>query len=626
MIRRLTAVETLSAVTVICTDKTGTITENQLMVKKIWAPDAMAEFEGVGFEKKGKVELKNEGQVDLIGTILTAATICSETDIVENKSNPLVWDVIGSSTEAALLVAADKFGINIEEERKRFERIKTIPFSSEIKSMSVLVRNLQHPKFKEGSTLIFTKGGPNEVLQVCHYIFKNGILTEINEEIREEIIHENDKMAGEGYRVLGISYQVSATDDFLPNSNNIFLGLAAMYDPPRPEVYDAFKQCSRAGIKITIITGDYGITALTIAQQLGLAIDSQHVITGHDLDEMSDDGLDSILHGNQCLIFSRTTPIHKLRIVEAYKRIGETVAVTGDGVNDTLAIKSSHIGIAMGIGGTDVARQAADMVLLDNNFATIVKAVEEGRSIYSNIRKFLTYILTSNLPEFTPFVAMVAGRIPPALNILQILAIDLGTDIVPALALGAEKPEKGVLDSPPSKFKENLLNRSLFLRAYAFLGLIEGILSLAVFLYVWFRAGYSLQDIQGLTNAILNHTASQEVIRFYQYATTMAFASIIACQIGNVFICRSERQSFWTMFSSKNHLIYYGLGFELIISSAVIFLPVLAGVFQTQPITLNDLKILALCPVIMILLEEIRKWIARSLTKISSHRVDSDIN
>jgi len=628
LIRRLAAVETLSAVSVICTDKTGTITENQLTVRKIWTPEALAQFEGIGFEKKGNYQLDNQDKEEIIRNLLSAAVICSDTDIVENKANPLLWKVIGSSTEAGLLIAADKFGIEIQTERNSFQRIETIPFSSEKKMMSVMVCNRSHPKFAPGAYVMFTKGGPVEVLQACRYINKNGILTQIDEQSRNEIIEENDRMAGDGYRVLGVSYQIMETNELVPNDENIFLGLAAMEDPPRPEVYQAFKQCAKAGIKINIITGDYGITAAAIAKQLGLNINKHQIISGHDLDQMSDDNLALIIQQNQSLIFSRTTPVHKLRIVETYKRNGEIVAVTGDGINDTLALKSSHIGIAMGVGGTDVAREAADMILLDNNFATIIKGVEEGRTIYSNIRKFLTYIMSSNVAEFIPFVAillvaMVGIHIPPALNILQILAIDLGTDIVPALGLGAEKPEKSVLESLPAKFRENLLNRNLFLRAYGFLGLIEGIIAVAVFFYVWIRAGYSLHDMQALTDSIINHTAPAEVMRFYQYSTTMVFVSIVACQFGNLFICRSERHSIWTMLFSKNYLIYTGLIFEIIITAAIIFLPGLNRVFQTQPIKLNDLKIIALCPIILIVFEESRKFISTRNENWHRHKQDS---
>lgn len=614
LIRRLSAVETLSAVSVICTDKTGTITENQLTVKTVWTHDAAIAFAGIGYEKEGSYEILTGDDNNSIELLLIAAGVCSESDIVTNNTNPLIWDIIGSPTEAAMLIAAAKYGIFADTLRADFECLATVPFTSDNKMMSVLIQNLSHPKFEQGSRLNFVKGAPLEVLANCSYILTNGIRTGLDEAIKNEIIAKNDEMARAGYRVLGFSYAIEENDTSLPNNPEIFLGLAAMFDPVRPEVFAAIEQCARAGIKTTIITGDYGITAASIAKQIGLIADAHHIVSGTELNAMSEEDLELFLHKKDPIIFSRATPVHKLRIVEAYKRIGEIVAVTGDGVNDTLALKSSHIGIAMGIGGTDVARETADMVLLDNNFATIIKAIEEGRSIYANIRKFIIYIMSSNVAEFTPFVAMLLVKIPPFLNILQILGIDLGTDIAPAIALGAEKPEQGILDRPPRKINDKILNLNIFIRAYAFLGLIEGLLSLAVFLYVWSRAGYGLYDLQSISDSLLHSTASSELLHLYEYATTMAFAAIVACQIGNLFICRSERLPLWKSFKTKNNLIWVGLGFELLICAAIIYVPALSGVFHTRPIAPRDLEILLWCPLVMIFLEEIRKFMAAKIS------------
>ena len=609
LIRKLSAVETLSSVSVICTDKTGTITENQLTVNQIWTLDSTIFVHGLGLEKKGNVEISNP-KSSCIDKLMITSILCSDTDLITNEQNPELWKIIGNATEGALLIAAQKGGFDLATERKRFESVKVIPFSSNKKMMSVEVQNVSNPFFNEGDNIIFIKGAPLEVIEQSQYSIIQDTITKLDDTLKNQIIQRNNELSDEGFRVLSLAYT--------HNQQTIFLGLVAMSDPLRPEVKEAFKQCERAGIKITIITGDYGMTAAAIAKQLGLDISNDQIISGSDLEQMPEHILEEILKKYKSLIFARSTPIHKLRIIEAYKRIGETVAVTGDGVNDSLALRSSHIGIAMGLGGTDVAREAADMVLLDNNFATIIKAIEEGRAIYNNIRKFLTYILASNVPEFTPFVTMVLGKIPPALNILQILAIDLGTDMLPAMALGAEKPEKGILDNPPSKYKENLLNKNLFWKSYGFLGLIEGILSGAIFLYVWFRAGYNWHDIQVLTPAILNKTATPEVTHFFMYATTMTFASIIACQVGNLFICRSERTSFLSNFTNKNSLIYIGLASELIITFIFISVPFIANIFEMKPIHLNDLWLLLVCPIIMITLDELRKLIANLFIKIGT--------
>lgn len=612
LVRKLSAVETLSAATVICTDKTGTLTQNQLMVKKLWTPDTAAELTGTGYKKDGRVVLEKEDAKKPVGLLFTCAAVCSEANIRTNKSDPGEWEVIGSPTEASLLIAAEKYGMEIKKERGKFALLREIPFTSERKMMSVVAENEGSPEFGEHEKIVFTKGAPNIVLGYCRYYWKDGERKEMTEKDRTAALAVNDRFAGEGFRVLGLCMKKG--DDPENMEDLEFLGLSAMYDPPRPEVAEAVRQCHGAGIKVTIITGDYGITAAAIGRQIGVIKDKYQIVTGSELEKMTQQDLMKILKKDVPVVFSRTTPQHKLKIVEAYKKLGEVVAVTGDGVNDILAMKASHIGIAMGKNGTDVARESADIILLDDNFATIVKAVEEGRSIYSNIRKFLTYILTSNVPELIPFIAMVLFHIPPALTVLQILAVDLGTDMFPALALGAEKPEKGVLELPPRRKDENLLDRSLFLRAYGFLGIIEGALSLIVFFVAWANRGFGLGGLQAVSDAVTAGTASPAIMQVYVYATTMTLVSIIACQIGNLFVCRSERLPFWSMFRSRNKLIGMGLAFEIGLSLLIVFVPWFEGVFQTGALSWADYRLLALCPVVLIVLEEARKFISRRMS------------
>ncbi|MEQ8200253.1 MAG: cation-transporting P-type ATPase [Syntrophomonadaceae bacterium] len=609
LIRRLSAVETLSAATVICTDKTGTITENQLTLDTIWTPDTAVQFQGLGYERSGSCQVQDGSDRKSLEMLLLASILCSETSIKPDQDDPEYWDIIGTPTEAALLIAAEKYGMAVDAVRRQFSRRDTVPFSSEAKIMRVRVENLANRLLSPKTVVNFSKGAPLQIMHECDRLLIEGQITSLDSALQKVITAKNDDLARQGFRVLGFSYREAVADCSFSSGRNIFLGLAAMADPVRPEVYDAVQKCSRAGIKTTIITGDYGVTAAAIAHNIGLIVDRHHNIPGSDLDDMDDLELEQLLKKDDPIIFSRSTPIHKLRIVEAYKRNGEIVAVTGDGVNDTLALKSSHIGIAMGMGGTDVAREAADMVLLDNNFATIITAIEQGRSIYKNIRKFLIYILSSNVAEFMPFVAMLLAKIPPSLNILQILAIDLGTDLAPAIALGAEKPEQGLLDKPPRKKDESIMNRDLFLRAYAYLGFMEGILSLAIFLYVWSRAGYNLNELRSITGSILNRTASPELINLYAYSTTMAFAAVVAGQIGNLFICRSEHISIRSSFITRNNLVYIGLAFEVLVCMAIVYLPPLQEIFGTKPIIPGDLLLLLLCPLVMIVVEEIRKII-----------------
>jgi magnesium-transporting ATPase (P-type) len=326
---------------------------------------------------------------------------------------------------------------------------------------------------------------------------------------------------------------------------------------------------------------------------------------------LSDAQLQQIVKYRSKLVFARMSPEHKLRLVQAYKATGAVVAVTGDGVNDAPALRSAHIGIAMGLNGTDVAREAADIVLTDDNFATIVGAIEQGRTVYQNIRKFITYILASNVAELVPFLLMVALKIPPALVIMQILAIDLGTDMVPALALGAETAETGTMHQPPRAKAKPLMDRALMLRAYCWLGLIEAALGMAAFFWVWASHGYGLREIQAVTPDLLTHSATAPVLLIYAQATTLTLAAIVASQDGNVFACRSERASIWTLGWFSNPLIWVGIGVEWVLIIAIITLPPLRAIFSTAPLNPLQWVLLLLCPPIVLGAEELRKALLR---------------
>jgi magnesium-transporting ATPase (P-type) len=368
LVRRLSAVESLSATTVICTDKTGALTKNEMTVRYLWLPQiasAPIEITGSGYDPTSGKVLMPDHQV-------------------------ISWPV------QLLLIA------------------------------------------------------PLEVLKHCQQMLRNGVGQELSTADCAEITTQNDRLAQQGFRVLGLAARKGFQELLDLNAqeleqNLVFIGLIAMFDPPRPEVKEAIEHCHQAGIKVTMVTGDYGLTAEAIAHQIGLVTDQVRVITGSGMSHLSDAQLCQVLKYRSGLVFARMSPEHKLRLVQAYKDIGEVVAVTGDGVNDAPALRAAHIGIAMGRNGTDVAREAADIVLTDDNFATIVAAIEQGRSVYQNIRKFMTYILASNVAELVPFLAMVALKIPPALIVMQILIVDLGTDILPALALGTERAEVGTM-------------------------------------------------------------------------------------------------------------------------------------------------------------------------------------
>jgi magnesium-transporting ATPase (P-type) len=370
------------------------------------------------------------------------------------------------------------------------------------------------------------------------------------------------------------------------------------------------EKCRRAGIRIIMITGDYGLTAESIARRVGIVGEGARLVSGAELDAMTDAELAQALEGQ--VIFARAAPEHKLRIVSALKARGEIVAVTGDGVNDAPALKKAHIGVAMGIAGTDVAKEAASMILLDDNFASIVNAIEEGRAVYSNIRKFTTYIFTSNTPEAWPFILQIVFNIPLALVVMQVLAVDLGTDLVPALALGTEKPEPGLMDRPPRGPKDRIVDRRLILRALLWLGSLQTALCFAGFFFLWWTMGYRdlfhlpRPDLLPYAQRLLTHEGL-----VYVMATTMFHAGVITTQIGNAYACRTERTSVFKAGFFSNRFLLLGFAFELALIACMIYLPPFQALFEEGPLPLRYWPVLFLYPPVMFLAEEGRKAIVR---------------
>lgn len=660
LVRRLSAVETLSAVNVICTDKTGTLTKNEMTVRHLWLPplpeDASLEQSISGDSLKddnegilpGQIRITGAGYDPTVGQVhlpphspltwkvnllLTGAALCSNARLT-HLTAPSRWQEIGDPTEAALIVAAAKAGLNVEVLQQHYPRQREIPFDSRRRMMTVVLAgrddlwppnlsdSLPDASSPKADLVAFTKGAPLEVVRHCQGVLRDGTVAPLTHADWEQVVAANDHFARQGFRVLGLSIRPGSIDLKDMKAQDLeqgltFVGLVAMFDPPRPEVPQAIAQCHQAGIRVTMVTGDYGLTAEAIAQQIGLVEpdlathEPVRVITGDTLGHLSDAQLQQMVKYRSRLVFARMAPEHKLRLVEAYKATGSVVAVTGDGVNDAPALRSAHIGIAMGLNGTDVAREAADIVLTDDNFATIVGAIEEGRTVYQNIRKFITYILSSNVPELLPFLAMVALKIPPALVIMQILAIDLGTDMVPALALGAEVAEPGTMTQPPRHKHQPLMDRNLLLRAYGWLGLIEGILGMAAFFWVWSRYGYSLSQIQAVAPGLQAHIAPAPVVAIYLQSLTLTLAAIVAGQTGNVFACRSEKIPIWRLGWFSNPLIWLGIATEWILIGAIIKLPPLQAIFSTAPLNLGQWAMLLLCPPMVLGLEELRKALMR---------------
>lgn len=577
LIKNLTSVETLGSVSVICTDKTGTLTRNRMAAARIW----------VGGELKDPAAA---AATDAHRHLLLCAALCNNAAIRNGEEH-------GDPTEAALLRMARQ-GTDSRPAR----RLAEVPFDADRKMMSTAA-------VVGDRTFVFAKGALERLVPLCTHIMTGGGTEFLDESSRSDITHAYHVLMDMGLRVLAFAFR-NADGERLSDESSIerdlvFLGLVGLQDPPRPEVPGAIAKCRDAGIRIIMITGDASRTALAIARQIGLVRESPLVIESAEFARMGDRELKEKLK-QQEIIFSRMTPKYKLRVVSLLKDEGETVAVTGDGVNDAPALKRADIGIAMGRAGTDVAKEAADMVLLDDNFATIVSAVEEGRAVYDNIRKFISYIFASNIPEIVPYLAYVLFRIPLPLTILQILAVDLGTDMLPALALGAEKPDPGIMRRPPRRRTERLLSPGLLARSYLFLGPIEAAACLFGFFWVLGRGGWSWGEPLGAADPL------------YLRATTACLTGIIITQVANVFACRSSRESVFTIGWTTNRFIFLGIAAELVLQVLIVYHPWGNLVFRTAPLPLTVWFVLVPFAVLLLALEELRKLVFRRLSPADS--------
>ena len=599
LIKRLSSVETLGSTSVICTDKTGTLTQNEMTVSDLWVADQRLAVSGIGYAPEGQIGAgpTKEQRLDLRQFLLSVA-LCNNARLLPPNGETNQWTILGDPTEAALLVMARKGGItaNVEEQ---MPRVQEVPFDSHRKRMSTI-----HQVGRQ--RIAFVKGAPREMLDLCTSIQRNGQVVPLDEPTRAAILATNDDYAHDGLRVLAVAMRTLPDTIWELTAETVeteltFLGLAAMVDPPRPAVAAAVQDCHRAGIRIIMITGDYGLTAESIARKIGI-VQSPHprIISGSDLETLDDATLAAYLKDE--VIFARAAPEHKLRVVKTLQSLGHVVAVTGDGVNDAPALKKADIGVAMGIAGTDVAKEAADMILTDDNFASIVGAVEEGRAVYANIKKFTGYIFTSNTPEAVPFIifAFTGGQTPLALTIMQILAVDLGTDLAPALALGAEPPEPGIMDRPPRARSEHLITWGLLARAYLWLGMLQSLAAMSAFYFMYWTNGYWGQ-FTGLP-------ASGPL---YQAATAMTLGAIVATQIGNLFAQRTAYSSVFRVGLFSNRLVWVGIATEVALLLLIVYVPLLQNVFGSAPLGWGDwLFLLAWTPVLL-LADEARKWVVR---------------
>ncbi|KAA8756412.1 cation-translocating P-type ATPase [Paenibacillus sp. UASWS1643] len=598
IVRKLPSVETLGCASVICSDKTGTLTQNKMTVTDVWLEGRNIKVTGDGYAPEGQM-LENGRTVELksdqsLRRMLQISALCNNASIVESVASEVgskkkgkdtkkdgkkntkkgdlqeetvqrdnvFWELKGDPTEGALVTLASKMGLTPAGLKELYARQQEFPFDSERKRMSVLVHH-------QGGRMIYTKGAPDVLIGHCSYILWEGKVVPFTGTLRQKVMAANESMAGAALRVLGMAYrevrkEEKVADEQAAESQLVFVGLAGMIDPPRREVRDAIATCRKAGIRTVMITGDHGTTAEAIAHQLGILPRGGASLSGQQLAGMTDEQLDKQVEG--IYVFSRVSPEHKLRIVKSLQRKGHVVAMTGDGVNDAPAIKAADIGIAMGITGTDVTKEASALILSDDNFSTIVAAIEEGRNIYENIRKFIRYLLASNVGEIlTMFFAMMMG-LPLPLVPIQILWVNLVTDGLPAMALGVDQPEKDLMEHKPRGAKENIFARRLGWKIVS-RGVLIGLCTLGAF---WL----TLQAAPDNPGQLIK-------------AQSVAFATLVLAQLIHVFDCRSSRSIFHRNPLQNKYLVLAVIS-SVVLMLVVMYVEPLQPIFKTVPLGLRE--------------------------------------
>lgn len=577
LVHKLHSVETLGCASVICTDKTGTVTENKMTVTAAYCGGREYAFSGSGYKIAGEIKDPDGARVNpaaapalreafICGTICTGSAITAEKKTESRDRGRLTaggeWQVTGDPTELAILIAAAKCGITAEKLSSSHRKVDEIPFDSETRCMTVICAS-------GGVRTAYSKGAIDVILSRCAFVMTDEGVVPLTLRKRQEIISEHDKLTGQALRVLALAKKdMGMSESSAENYENgmIFLGLAGMLDPPRAEAKRAVKLCRSAHIRTVMITGDHKNTAAAVAKQAGIMHGGDLVITGSELAAMSDDELDKKLPDTS--VFARVSPADKLRIVRAFKRRGDIVTMTGDGVNDAPAVKEASIGVAMGITGTDVTKQAADVVLLDDNFATLVSSVEQGRGIYANIRKFVRYLLSCNIGEvLTMFLGIIMGM-PMILLPTQILLVNLVTDGLPAVALGVEPPEEENMKKPPRKADESFFSEGLMWKII-FRGILIGLCTLGSF------------------------TVISKLFESVSAARTAALFTLVMSQLCHVFECKSEKKNIFTVPYMNNKKLIGAVLISLLVIFASMYFPPLQVIFSTVPLTGEQLLIAA---------------------------------
>ena len=598
LIRRLPAVETLGSVTVICSDKTGTLTQNRMTVKMLDVVGHSLEIETLlnskGFVLDAELDPTLPPDERTLSLLVKAGALCNDAYLEIDADGTERY--IGDPTEGALVKAASELGYKKADLEDQFPRVAEVPFTSERKRMTTIHeatvdRHLLEEQWRKVPYVVFSKGAVDSLLDVCTEIWTGEELLPIDKEMEQRINEANRAHAEQGQRVLGVAFKGL---DELPEKINeetiehdmIFVGLQSMIDPPRPEVKDAVLTAREAGVRPVMITGDHPLTAQSIAMDLTIS-DNDKVLTGRELSLMTQDELKSVV--DDVSVYARVSPEHKLNIVDAMQDNGEVAAMTGDGVNDAPALKKADIGVAMGITGTDVSKEAADMVLLDDNFATIVAAIEEGRTIFDNIRKFIKYTLSSNTGElFVMLIAPFLGM-PLPLIAVQILWINLVTDGLPGLALAVEESEEGIMKRPPWKPSESIFSRGMGWRIL-WIGILMGIVSLGIG-YIYYQ-----DDPNGVWQ-------------------TMVFTTLVFSQMGNAMAIRSNTESVFKIGLFSNRLMVIAIAATFALQLALIYVPFLQRFFNTKPLAPRDLTIALVISLVVFAAVELDKWIRRVINK-----------
>jgi P-type Ca2+ transporter type 2C len=602
VVKRLSAIETIGSMTVLCVDKTGTITSGEMMVEHLWAGGKMYDVTGDGYSPQGFIILNGEKASyeddSNVSYLLEVSAFCTNAKLVAPTDRIGRWSVLGDPTDGAFLVLAGKGDFNTEAVLSKQPRIHLIPFESKRRMMSVIHRD------QSGLIKAYTKGSCYDVLEKCTQILSDRGIKPLSSEYKHSVDLQISRFASEGYRVLALASR-EVHDKVALVSENIedemtFLGLAALHDPPRPKVESAVREAKRAGIRVVMITGDHELTAEAIARKVGIISSGEpRTIAGFELDRMTDADLSSALDSSE-VIFARAAPEHKLKVVKTLMEKGEVVAVTGDGVNDSPALMEANVGVAMGAGGTDVARESADIVLLDNDFSSIIEGVKLGRATFDNLRKFVYYVYSHNFAELITFIAFILLRCPLPLLVIQVLTIDLFLEIPVSLALIAEPPEPDVMNKKPRSWKAGLMSVSTIGRA-ALIGSIIGIACLLLAFHTWNAGGWKLGET----------TIADS--RLYIVGTTVVLVGIMAGQLGNLISTRAGLHSFIRSNPLRNKWFIISIFVQLGMLFTIIYVQYLQPIFGTASLSLEQWLLIYLLAPVILLLEEIRKIVIKKL-------------